>query len=109
MKTGDKIYFLVNDKFKADRIKEIIEIDGNILITPEYFDWLTLTENDLLDETCENVRNDIALHSEKQIKLSDARQWLQEYANDYYEADEWSFFNQEQLIADFCKAMFYNH
>ena len=107
MKTGDKIYFLVNDEFEVDRIKEIVEVDGNILITPKYFDWLTLTENDLLDETCEKVKNDVALHGEKQIKLSDARQWLQAYANNYYEADEWSDFHQEQLIVDFCKAMFY--
>ena len=107
MKTGDKIYFLVNDEFEVDRIKEIIEVDGNILITPKYFDWLTLTENDLLDETCEKVKNDVALYSEKQIKLSDARQWLQTYANNYYEADEWSDFHKKQLIVDFCKAMFY--
>ena len=107
MKVGDKIYFELNKEFVIDRIQEFIEVDGKILITPSYYDWLTLTEDDLLDESDERVKGDIAFNTEKMINLVDARNWLEYHLISYYEPDVWSSFNKEQAVLDFCKAMVY--
>ena len=108
MKVGDKIYFVYNGEFIIDRIQEIVEVDGKLLITPEYYDWVTLTENDLLDDSDERVKGDISVNTEKMIKLSDARNWLKYHLSSYYESDCWSSFNEEQAVIDFCTAMVYN-
>ena len=108
MKVGDKIYFVYNGEFTIDRIQEIVEVDGKLLITPEYYDWLTLTENDLLDDSDERVKGDISVNTEKIIKLSDARNWLKYHLSSYYKSDCWSSFNKEQAVIDFCTAMVYN-
>ena len=107
MKVGDKIYFEYNKEFIIDKIQEIVEVDGKTLITPNYYDWLTLTEDDLLDESDERVKSDMAFNTEKMISLSEARNWLKYHLMSYYEADSWSFFNKEQAVIDFCKAMVY--
>ncbi len=109
MKQGDKIYFFDSPGvIHEDYIKEIVEVDGEILITPSDWDWLTLTENELLDETNEYVRKDKALHTEKTINLSDAKRWLEYHLRDYYESDAWSFFDDEKAVRDFCDAMVNN-
>ena len=108
MKVGDKIYFEYNKEFIIDRIQEIIEVDGKMLITSKYYDWLTLTEDDLLGESDERVKDDIAFNTEKMINLSDARSWLNYHLDFYYESDGWSYFNKERAVSDFCKAMVYN-
>ena len=107
MKVGDKIYFVYNGEFIIDRIQEIVEVEGKLLITPSYYDWLTLTEDDLLDESDERVKGDIAFNTEKMINLVDARNWLEYHLMSYYESDYWSSFNKEQAVLDFCKAMVY--
>lgn len=106
MKKGDKIYFLdYNKEIHEDYIKEIIEVDGKLLITPEDWDWKAVSEDELLNVSNEYVRKDMALHAEKTINLSDARSWLECHLRDYYEADEWSSFNFEEAVRDFCDAM----
>ena len=107
IKVGEKIYFEIDGRLEIDKIKEFVTVDGEFLITPSYYSWLTLSKNDLLDESDERVKEDKALHSEKMIKLSEAREWIKHHIRDYYEADEWSNFDDEQAIKDFCKAMVY--
>jgi len=104
-KVGDLIFFEINGSFYIDRIKELVEIDGKILITPSDWDCLTLMEEDLLDENDIRVKEYNALHKDAFIKLSDARSWLQYHLIDYYESDEWSNFDDEQAVKDFCIAM----
>ena len=106
MKKGDLIFFEYDGDLRIDRINEIIEVDGNLLITPDQWDWVTLTEDDLLDDTDIRVQEYYALNNDKVIKLSDARNWLEYHSRAYYEASEWSKFDDEQLLKDFCMAMF---
>ena len=109
IKVGDTIFFERGGSLIIDIVKEIAEIDGKLLITTvEEDDWYApvLTEDDLLDENDERVKRYKALREDKMIKLSDARSWLQYHLRNYYEADEWSEFNDEQAIKDFCIAMF---
>ena len=109
MNKGDKIYFCDSDgNIQYDYIKEIVEIDGQILITPEFLDYITLTGDELLDDSVEYVRKDKALHAEKTINLSDAKRWLEYHLRDYYESDAWSFFDDEKAVRDFCDAMVNN-
>jgi hypothetical protein len=102
---GDLIFFEINGTFYIDRIKELVEIDGKILVTPSDCDWLALREEDLLDENDIRVKEYNALHKDAFIKLSDARRWLQYHLIDYYESDSWSSFDDEQAVKDFCIAM----
>lgn len=104
-KVGDLIFFEFHGSFEVDRIKELVEIDGETLINPSYWDNLVLTEKDLLDDNDIRVKEYKALHNDAVIKLSDARRWLQHHLIDYYESDEWSDFNDEQAVKDFCIAM----
>ena len=106
MNKGDKIYFYDDNKrIHEDYVEEIVEIDGQILITPKNWDWMVLTEDNLLDDSVEYVRKDKALRAEKTISLSDARRWLEYHLKDYYEPDSWSFFDDEKAVRDFCDAM----
>ena len=110
MKQGDKIYFYDSNKIiHEDYVKEIVEIDGQILITPEDWDWMSITEDVLLDDSIEYVRKDKALHAEKTINLSDARRWLEYHLRDYYESDSWSFYDDKKAVRDFCDAMVNGH
>ena len=104
-KVGDLIFFDFHSSFQIDRIKELVEIDGETLINPSYWDNIVLTEKDLLDDNDIRVKEFNALHKDAVIKLSDARRWLQCHLTDYYESDEWSDFNDEQAVKDFCIAM----
>ena len=105
MKNGDRIYFLDKDgEFRKDVVKEVVEVDGELLITPEYFDWIALSEDDLLDISDERVFRNEALLSDKMIKLSDAREWLKSHLLDYHDWS-WSSFDDEKAVADFCVAM----
>jgi len=104
-KVGDLIFFDFHGSFEVDKIKELVEIDGETLINPSYWDNLVLTEKDLLDDNDIRVKEYNALHKDAVIKLSDARRWLQSYLRNYYESDSWSSFDDEQAVKDFCIAM----
>lgn len=104
-KVGDLIFFDFHGSFQIDRIKELVEIDGETLINPSYWDNLVLTEKDLLDDNDIRVKEYNALHKDAVIKLSDARRWLQYHLRDYYESDSWSSFDDEQAVKDFSIAM----
>ena len=112
LKVGDVIYYYIgNNIFTVDTIKEIVEVDDEILISPETYPEYTLTEDLLLDETDDRVRGYIANNDgDCLIKLSDARKWLQSHITDYYYDDDWGdvSFDDGKLVYDFCKEMYYN-
>lgn len=111
LKVGDVIYYIMCDEFTVDTIKEIVEVDGEVLITPETYPDYTFAEDILLDETDDRVRSHIAYNSDCTIKLSDARKWLKRHLADYYYDDDWggTSFDEERLVLDFCKGMYYNN
>lgn len=117
LKVGDVIYYIMCDEFTVDTIKEIVEVDGELLITPKTYPEYTLTEDNLLDETDDRVKGRIASNSDCLIKLSDARKWLSGHLTDYlqndgwgdYYGEFWTFLNDEKLVYDFCKEMYYNN
>lgn len=105
-KKGEKIFFNDYDgDLIVSRVKEVIYVDGKVLITPEDYDWRTLTEADLIDESDIRVKEYQSLHKDATISLADARQWLQDHIRNYYEPSSWSKFDDEQAIKDFCLAM----
>jgi len=53
------------------------------------------------------VRKVLAQTKDKMISLSEVRSWLKSYARDYYEADEWSEFKDDEMINDLCYDMLY--
>lgn len=109
IKEGDNIFFEIDGCFEKDVAKEVVEVDGHILITPEYYDWLVLTEKDLLDDTDKRVQEEKALESKKLVSLDEVRSWLSYNAYNYYESDTWSSFDKDKMIRDLCVAMVYSN
>ena len=107
MKVGDRIFYQKDGDFYVDKIANIEIIDGKSIYEPDYRNWWCVTEDELLDESDEEVRNYMALVKDDMVKLSDVRDWLKSYAWDYYESDTWSSFHDEEMIRDLCKAMLY--
>jgi len=107
MKIGDRIFYQKDGEFYIDRIADIETINGKSIYEPKYNDWLCVTEDELLDESDERVRDYMCLRKDKMVKLSDIRRWLEYYARTYYEADTWSLFKSDEMIKDLCKAMLY--
>lgn len=107
MKKGDIIFFESISEFRVDSVKEIVEIDGSFLIVPQEFDWLTLEEKELLDESDPRVKRWKAIHLSggTSISLKKAKDWLEYHLRDYYEPDEWSRFDEIAAVEDFCVAM----
>ena len=107
MKIGDRIFYEKNGEFYTDRIADIEIIDGNSIYELVDYDWWCVTEDELLDESDERVRDYMCLKKDKMIKLSDVRNWLEYHARTYYESDSWSLFKSDEMIKDLCKAMLY--
>ena len=107
MKIGDIICYQKNGEFYVDRIADIEIIDGKPIYELADYNWWCVTEDELLDESDERVRDYMCLKKDKMIKLSDAREWLESYARTYYESDSWSLFKSDEMIKDLCKAMLY--
>lgn len=107
MKIGDRIFYRKDGKFYVDKIANIEIIDGKSIYEPVEHDWWCVTEDELLDESDEEVRNYMALVKDDMVKLSDVRDWLKFYARDYYESDCWSLFKSDEMIRDLCKDMLY--
>ena len=107
MKVGDRIFYQKDGKFYVDKIANIEIIDGKSIYEPVEYNWWCVTEDELLDESDEEVRNYMALIKDDMVKLSDVRDWLKSYAWDYYESDTWSSFHDDEMIRDLCKAMLY--
>ena len=107
MKKGDIIFFEYIGEFRVDSVKEIVEIDGSFLIVPQEFDWLTLEEKELLDDSDPRVKRWKAIHLNGGISISlkKAKDWLEYHLRDYYEPDEWSRFDEIAAVEDFCVAM----
>lgn len=107
MKIGDKIFYQKNGEFYNDIIADIEIIDGNPIYELVDNDWWCVTEDELLDESDERVRDYMSLIKDGMIKLSSVRRWLESYARNYYEPDSWSLFKSDEMIKDLCKAMLY--
>lgn len=107
MKLGDRIFYQKNGEFYIDRIADIEIIDEKPIYELVDYDWRCVTEDELLDESDERVRDYMCLRKDEMVKLSDVRRWLESYAISYYEADCWSYFKSDEMIRDLCKAMLY--
>ena len=107
MKIGDRIFYQKNGEFYIDRIADIETINGNSIYELVENYWWCVTEDELLDESDERVRDYMCLRKDGIIKLSDVRRWLESYARTYYESDSWSLFKSDEMIKDLCKAMLY--
>lgn len=107
MKKGDIIFFESSDDFVVDSVKEIVEIHGSFLIVPQEHNWLTLEDKELLDDSDSRVKRWKVVHlcSNKSINLEKAKNWLKYNLRDYYEPDEWSSFDFDRAVEDFCVAM----
>jgi len=105
---GDNIFYEKDGVFYRDRVKEVLETEDGNLYTPEDYDWWAVSEDELVPDTDERVRNINCLIEDKMVNLSEIRQWLSFHARDYYESDSWSSFDSEQMIIDLCKHMLYN-
>ena len=104
---GDNIFYEKDGVFYRDRVKEVLETEDGNLYTPEDYDWWAVSEDELIPDTDERVRNINCLIEDKMVNLSEIRHWLSFHASDYYESDSWSSFDSEQMIIDLCKHMLY--
>ena len=107
MKIGDRIFYQKNGEFYIDRIADIVRTDEGTLYELVDYDWWCVTEDEILGESDERVRDYVCLEKDGLIKLSRVRNWLDYHARDYYESDSWSLFRSEDMIKDLCKAMLY--
>jgi len=108
LNVGDRIYYQKNNDFFVDRVTEVVIIDGSPLYSLMDYDWWCVTEDELLDESDDRVRDYVCLEKDALVKLSEVRSWLHNYARNYYESDVWSSFNDKDMIKDLCKSMLYN-
>ena len=109
LKIGDRIFYQKNGEFYNDIIADIEIIDGNSIYELVDNYWWCVTEDELLDESDERVRNYMCMSKDAMIKLSDVRNWLRYHARNYYESDSWSLFKDEDMVKDLCKAMLYSN
>ena len=108
LEKGDRIFYEKDGEFYVDRIADIVSTDEGTLYELVYNDFLCVSEDEVLDERDERVRDIVCLERDAMVRLSDVRSWLQSHATDYYESDEWSQFKDEDMIKDLCKAMIYD-
>lgn len=107
LEKGDKIFYQKNGVFHTDEIADILFTNEGCLYELEDNNFWCVTDNELLDESDERVRNYMSMTKDMIVKLSDVRNWLMHHAENYYEPDEWSEFNVDSMIKDLCKAMLY--
>ena len=107
LEKGDRIFYQKDGEFYVDRVADALSTDKGVLYELVDFDWWCVTENELLDESDERVRDYMCTLKDATIKLSDVRDWLRYHARDYYESDSWSLFKDEEMIKDLCKSMLY--
>ena len=108
LKVGDRIFYQKNGEFYVDKIADILSTKEGILYELVDYDWWCVTEDELLDESDERVRDYMCMSKDGMVKLSDVRSWLSYNARSYYESDSWSSFKDEDMVKDLCKAMLYN-
>jgi hypothetical protein len=109
LKICDRIFYQKNGEFYNDIIADIEIIDGNSIYELVDNYWWCVTEDELLDESDERVRDYMCMSKDAMIKLSDVRNWLRYHARNYYESDSWSSFKDEDMIKDLCKTMLYSN
>lgn len=104
---GDTIFFEKYGDFYQATVTEVQTIDGVTLYACTDNIWSIVDESEVLDDTDKRVRKILAQTKDKLISLSEVRSWLKSYARNYYEADEWSDFKDEDMINDLCYDMLY--
>lgn len=107
LKIGDTIFFEKYGDFYQAKVTEVQTIDGVTLYACNNDIWSIVDESEVLDDTDKRVRKVLAQTKDKMISLSEVRSWLKYNARDYYEADEWSEFKDDEMINDLCYAMLY--
>ena len=104
---GDSIFYQKDGRFYIDRVADVVSTDEGTLYELVDDNFWCVTEDEVLDESDERVRDHMCMTKNAFVKLSDVRSWLRYHARDYYEADVWSEFKDEEMIKDLCKAMLY--
>ena len=107
LEVKDRIFYEKDGKFYQDAVAEVLTTDEGVLYALEDYYWWCVTEDELLDESDKRVQDCLCLQKDAFVKLSEIRSWLQYHARDYYEADEWSEFKDEDMIKDLCKEILY--
>lgn len=107
LKIGDRIFYQKKGEFYIDRVADVLSTSNGTLYETVDNDFWCVTEDEILDETDERVKNYICLEKDEMVKLSDVRNWLIYHARNYYESDVCSEFKDEEMIKDLCKAMLY--
>ena len=104
---GDRIFFEKGGMFYIDRVADVLTTEEGTLYELVDNNWWVISDDYVLDESDERVRNVLCMSKNTMVKLSDVRHWLSYHARDYYEADAWSEFKSDEMIKDLCKAMLY--
>lgn len=109
MKVGDIIFYQKDGTFYIDRIADIVTSDEGTLYELADYNWWCVTEDEVLDESDERVRNYMCMTKDTMVRLSDVRNWLNSHSWNYYESDGWSEFKPKDMIKDLCKVMLYGN
>ena len=110
LKRGDRIFYQNDGELCDGRVVDVLSTDEGTLYevqNDDYYNYLCVTEDEVLDESDERVRDILSLEKDTTVKLSDVRNWLKTHARDYYYSDSWSLFKSEEMIRDLCKIMLY--
>lgn len=81
LEVGDRIFYQKNGEFYVDRIADILYTKEGTLYELVDYDWWCVTEDELLDESDERVRDYICLEKDAMVKLSDVRHLLEKIAD----------------------------
>lgn len=108
LKKGNTIFYQKNGEFYIDKVADVLTTEEGTLYELVNDDWWCVTDDEILDETDERVKDYMSLKKDGMVELSKIRDWLTYHARDYYESDSWSQFKDEDMIKDLCKAMLYH-
>lgn len=109
LKRGDRIFYQNDGELCVDIVTDILSTEEGTLYEIQEDSYLCVSEEDVLDESDERVRNILSMEKDTTVKLSEIRNWLATHARSYYYSDSWSLFKSEEMIRDLCKAMIYGH
>ena len=104
---GNRIFYQKNGEFYVDIVADVLSTEEGSLYELVDYDWWCVTEDEILDESDERVRDYMCMSKDAMVRLSDVRDWLRYHALDYYEPYSWSSFKDEEMIKDLCKSMLY--
>jgi len=108
LEKGNRIFYQKDGEFYVDRVADVLSTDEGTLYELVDYNWWCVTEDEILDESDERVRDYVCMSKDAMVKLSDVRDWLRYHARNYYESDCWSLFKDEEMIKDLCKSMLFD-